>query len=193
MLYVRGHPNDYDRWEHDYGCTGWGGAEMWSYFRKAENNESLTGPHHGNAGKLAVSDNRYRHPLTQAFIRAGQQMGWEYRNDYNDGRQDGVGYYQTTTFNGERGSSAARYIRPLIGHPNLDLQVNAHVVRIEIEQGRATGVTYRKNGQLITAHVRGEVILSAGAIGSPRSCNSRVWALRMCWRRLGSIRRSICQ
>jgi choline dehydrogenase len=136
MLYVRGHPNDYDRWSMIMAALAGAAQRCGRIFARPKTMNPLTGPHHGNAGKLAVSDNRYRHPLTQAFIRAGQQMGWEYRNDYNDGRQDGVGYYQTTTFNGERGSSAARYIRPLIGHPNLDLQVNAHVVRIEIEQGR---------------------------------------------------------
>ncbi|MFP3663208.1 GMC family oxidoreductase N-terminal domain-containing protein, partial [Burkholderia sp. SIMBA_043] len=75
MLYVRGHRNDYDRWETEFGCTGWGADDMLRYFAKAENNESLTAPYHGNNGHLQVTEIRYRHPLSQAFVRAGQQMG----------------------------------------------------------------------------------------------------------------------
>ncbi|VWL97840.1 glucose-methanol-choline oxidoreductase [Burkholderia lata] len=168
MLYVRGHRNDYDRWETEFGCKGWGADEMLRYFAKAENNESLTVPHHGNDGHLKVTEIRYRHPLSQAFVRAGQQMGLEYLTDYNGDRQEGVGFYQATIFNGERGSTAATYLKAIRNHAEFKLEVDALVERIEIEGGRATGVTYRQGNRQVTVHARAEVIVTAGAIGSPK-------------------------
>jgi len=168
MLYVRGHRNDYDRWEAEFGCTGWGADDMLRYFAKAENNESLTAPYHGNNGHLQVTEIRYRHPLSQAFVRAGQQMGLDYLVDYNGERQQGVGFYQATIFNGERGSTAATYLSAIRNRPELSLEVDALVERVEIEGGRATGVTYRQGNRRVTARARAEIIVSAGAIGSPK-------------------------
>jgi choline dehydrogenase len=168
MLYVRGHRNDYERWENEFGCTGWGAKEMLHYFAKAENNESLTAPYHGNKGHLQVTEIRYRHPLSQAFVRAGQQMGLDYLTDYNGERQEGVGFYQATIFNGERGSTAATYLKAIEKHPEFSLEVDALVERVDIECGRAVGVTYRQGGRRVTARARAEVIVTAGAIGSPK-------------------------
>ncbi len=168
MIYIRGQKEDYDGWERDYGCTGWNGDEMLRYFRKAERNESLSGPYHGTEGQLPVSENRYRHPLSEAFVRAGQEYGLPYVNDFNGSDQQGVGFYQTTTFNGARGSTAQTYLKSVADNKNLEIRLDALVERIEIENNRATGVTYSANGARTTAKARREVILSAGAIGSPR-------------------------
>ncbi|MCA3845964.1 MAG: GMC family oxidoreductase N-terminal domain-containing protein, partial [Burkholderia sp.] len=168
MLYVRGHRNDYDRWENEFGCKGWGADDMLRYFAKAENNESLTAPYHGNQGHLQVTEIRYRHPLSQAFVRAGQQMGLDYLVDYNGERQEGVGFYQATIFNGERGSTAATYLKAIRNRPEFSLEVDALVERVEIEGGRATGVTYRQGSRRVTAKARAEIIVTAGAIGSPK-------------------------
>lgn len=168
MLYVRGQREDYDRWESEFGCTGWNAEEMLRYFKKAEDNESLSGEYHGNAGHLKVSENRYRHPLTQACIRAGQQLGYDYITDYNNWRQQGCGFFQAAITNGQRCSTAVAYLKGVQKDPNLRIVTDALVERIEIEGQRATGVTYRQGNTTIRATARAEVIVSAGAIGSPK-------------------------
>ncbi|MBZ4021926.1 glucose-methanol-choline oxidoreductase [Rhodobacter sp. TJ_12] len=168
MVYVRGHKADYDAWEQDFGATGWNGDEMLHYFKKAENNEAMANDYHGNDGPLPVSENRYRHPLSEAFLRAGQQAGYPYIVDHNGAQSEGVGFYQTTTHKGLRASTAQTYLRRIRKDKNLKLQLNAMVQRVEIEDGRATGVTYNQHGKTVTAHARKEVIVTAGAIGSAK-------------------------
>lgn len=167
MVYVRGQKEDYDAWENEFGATGWNGDEMLRYFKRAENNEALANEYHGNSGPLHVSENRYRHPLSAAFVRAGQQAGYNYVVDHNGASQEGVGYYQTTTHNGERASTSRTYLAAIRNNTGLKLELNAMVERIEIERGRATGVTYTK-GSRRTATARKEVIVTAGAIGSAK-------------------------
>ncbi|MCZ0927572.1 GMC family oxidoreductase N-terminal domain-containing protein [Halomonas janggokensis] len=169
MIYIRGHRSDYDAWAHDHGCTGWDYDSLLPYFIRSEGNESLSGPFHGNDGPLKVSENRYRHPLTQAFVRAGQECGLPYVNDFNDNGRQGVGYYQTTTFEGERYSTSKAYLSQVRQNPRLTIMADTEVERVIIEQGKATGVQARhvRKGAL-TLHARREVIVSAGAIGSPR-------------------------
>ncbi|NDW00187.1 GMC family oxidoreductase [Salipiger sp. PrR002] len=167
MVYVRGHKSDYDAWEAEFGATGWNSTEMLRYFRKAENNEAMADEYHGTEGKLHVSENRYRHPLSDAFVRAGQQAGYEYITDHNGAKMEGVGFYQTTTHKGERASTSRTYLADVRKHPSLKLELNATVERIEIENGRATGVTYTK-GSRRTVTARKEVIVTAGAIGSAK-------------------------
>ncbi|WP_073664205.1 GMC family oxidoreductase [Pseudomonas aeruginosa] len=168
MIYIRGQRQDYDAWVDDYACAGWGYDDLLPYFRRAEANESLTSPFHGNDGLLPVSENRYRHPLTMAFVRAGQEIGLPYVNDFNSADQHGVGYYQTTTARGARASTAQTYLKAVRGNPALKVVTDALVERIVIESGRAIGVVYRRGGQSVTAHAQREVIVSAGAIGSPK-------------------------
>ncbi|GHC23169.1 glucose-methanol-choline oxidoreductase [Kushneria pakistanensis] len=169
MIYIRGHRSDYDAWASDYGCTGWDYKGLLPYFIKSEGNESLAGPLHGNDGPLRVSENRYRHPLTQTFVRAGQEIGLPYVNDFNDNAPEGVGYYQTTTFNGERYSTSKAYLSDVRDDPRLTILSDTEVERVIIESGRAVGIRARhaKKGEM-TLHARREVILSAGAIGTPR-------------------------
>ncbi|OWU73433.1 GMC family oxidoreductase [Marinibacterium profundimaris] len=167
MLYVRGHPADYDAWETEFGAAGWNGAEMLRYFKRAERNEALADAYHGTNGLLHVSENRHRHPLSEAFVRAGQQAGHPYILDPNGASQEGVGFYQTTTHGGERASASRTYLAAVRDNPALSLEMDTLVERIEIVHGRATGVTYRR-GERRTARVRKQVIVTAGAIGSPR-------------------------
>ncbi|TGD71528.1 glucose-methanol-choline oxidoreductase [Mangrovimicrobium sediminis] len=168
MVYVRGQRSDYDAWENQFGATGWNGDSMLHYFIKAENNEAMANRYHGDHGPLHVSENRYRHPMSDAFVRAGQQAGYEYIVDHNGARMEGVGFYQTTTHNGERASTARTYLKQVRDNKNLKLQLNAMVSRVEIENGRATGVTFKIHGHEVTANARKEVIVSAGAIGSAK-------------------------
>lgn len=167
MIYIRGHRADYDSWAQDEGCLGWGYDDLLPYFQRCEGNESLTHPLHGVAGPLKVSENRYRHPLTQAFIRAGQEVGLPYVNDFNDNGRHGVGYYQTTTHNGERCSSAKAYLSGWRDHPRLTILTDTQVDHVIFEGSRASAVAahHDKKGEL-TLHAGEQIIVSAGAIGS---------------------------
>ncbi|TPM36076.1 GMC family oxidoreductase N-terminal domain-containing protein [Mesorhizobium sp. B2-3-4] len=168
MLYVRGQPQDYDGWR-DLGCPGWGWDEVLPVFTRLERNERLAGEWHGNAGPLPVSDPRYRHPLSLAYIKAAQQAGYRYNDDFNGEHQEGVGFYQTTTWNGERQSAAKVFLRPLAGNANLKIVTDALVTGLTLENGAATGLTYRTpDGQSHTASAKAEVILAAGALATPK-------------------------
>lgn len=169
MIYIRGQRQDYDDWKEKWGCDGWGYEDLLPYFRRAEANESLGDRYHGETGAVPVSENRFRHPLTQACIRACQQMGIPYTTDFNGADQQGTGFYQTTTYKGERASAARTYLKSVAGNPRLTVLTHALVHRVELEGKRATGVVYSiKNGQPIQARARREVILSAGTFGTPK-------------------------
>jgi len=168
MIYIRGQAQDYDDWRAA-GCTGWGYEDVLPFFRKAEGNERLSGPLHGTDGPLKVSDARHRHPLSAAFLRAAQEVGLPYNDDFNGASQEGVGYFQTTTFAERRASSAATYLRAVRGNKLLKVVTNAHVLGLVLENGAAVGVrTRHDNGQEIETRVREEVILSAGALSTPK-------------------------
>lgn len=168
MIYIRGQREDFDDWRDQYGCTGWDFEAMLPYFRRAEANESLSNVYHAIDGPLPVSDQRYRHPLSEAFIRAGQEAGLSYTPDFNGEKQAGVGWYQTTTRGGERASTAQTYLKAVSGNPRLKIVTDALVQRVVTSQGRATGVVYAKGGTTIEAAAAREVVVSAGAIGSPK-------------------------
>lgn len=169
MIYLRGQPQDYDDWAERYGCTGWSYREVLPYFKRAEANESLSDDYHGADGLLPVSENRYRHPLSMAFIRAGQELNLPYRNDFNGDSQHGVGFYQTTTHNGERASTARTYLKAVRDERRLVVKLNALAHRLTFEGNVATGVVYSQNdGAEVTARATKEVIVSAGAVGSPK-------------------------
>jgi len=169
MIYIRGQRQDYDDWKEKWGCDGWGYEDLLPYFRRAEANESLGDRYHGETGAVPVSENRFRHPLTQACIRACQQMGIPYTTDFNGADQQGTGFYQTTTCKGERASTARTYLKSVADNPRLTVLTHALVHRVELEGKRATGVVYSvKNGQPIQAKAHKEVILSAGTFGTPK-------------------------
>ncbi|MDX8516731.1 GMC family oxidoreductase [Mesorhizobium dulcispinae] len=168
MLYIRGQPQDYDGWR-DLGCPGWGWDEVLPVYKRQERNERLAGEWHGNQGPLSVSDPRYRHPLSLAYVRAAQQAGYRYNDDFNGERQEGVGFYQTTTANGERQSAAKVFLRPLAADANLKIVTDALVTGVALENGAATGLSFATpDGQNHTASAKGEVILAAGALASPK-------------------------
>jgi len=168
MIYMRGQREDYDAWVSEHGCAGWGYADLLPYFVRSEANESLASEYHGNHGPLSVSENRYRHPLSMAFIRAAQQCGLPYTVDFNGAQQEGTGYYQTTTKNGERASASQAYLKPVSNHRQLSLLTKAFAQRLIIENGRATGLHYQHNGQTHTASARKEIIVTSGALASAK-------------------------
>jgi choline dehydrogenase len=168
MIYIRGNRYDYDTWRDDYGCAGWGYADLLPYFLRAENNSRGASAFHGASGPLFVQDGRYRSPVSEAFVRAAQHAGLEANDDFNGPRQDGAGFYQVTQRRGERWSAADAYLRPAMSRPNLTVQTDALVTGIDVIVGRAVGVRYLHRGAEENARADGEVILAAGAVGSPQ-------------------------
>jgi choline dehydrogenase-like flavoprotein len=169
MIYTRGHRNDYDAWAAG-GATGWSYEEVLPYFRKAESNSRFSNRYHGTEGPLAVSDPISPLKISAAFIKAAQEVGLPYNPDFNGAQQEGVGYHQTTTRDGRRGSAAVSYLRPALGRKNLTVITRALASRIVVENGRAVAVEYRRHGSpaLHRANAGQEVIVASGAIGSPK-------------------------
>ena len=167
MIYIRGNRHDYDSWRDDYGCEGWGYADLVPYFLRAEGNARGASAHHGDAGPLSVQDLKFKSELTGAFIAAARNCGLPANDDFNGPDQDGVGYYQVTQKGGRRWSAADAYLHPAADRPNLTIVTDALVTGVEIEAGRATGVRYLHRGVEELVSAEAEVIVSAGAIGSP--------------------------
>ncbi len=166
MVYMRGTPSDYDNWRQR-GCEGWDWEHVLPFFKKAENQERGADEFHGVGGPLKVS-NPVRTPLGDAMVAAAVEAGIPANPDFNGARQEGVGYYQTTTGNRRRWSAAKAYLRPAKNRANLTVATNAHATRVLIENGRAVGVEYRTPAGLVTARCRGEVVVSGGVYGSPQ-------------------------
>lgn len=168
MVYIRGQRQDYDEWA-EQGCIGWDWESVLPWFRKAESNQMFSGPLHGTDGPLSVSETRHRHPLSEAFIKAAQETGLAYNADFNGQQQAGVGFYQSTTRNGERASTAVTYLDPIRGKPGLSIETGALVQKITLTGRRATGVVWRNaSGTLVSATAAREVVLAAGALASPK-------------------------
>jgi choline dehydrogenase len=168
MIYVRGNRHDYDSWRDEYGCEGWGYADLMPYFLRAEANARGASAYHGDAGPLSVQDLKFKSELTGAFIAAARNRGLPANDDFNGPDQDGVGYYQVTQKGGRRCSAADAYLHPAADRPNLTIVTDALVTGLEIEAGRATGVRYLHRGVEELVGAESEVIVSAGAIGSPQ-------------------------
>ncbi len=171
MLYTRGHPRDYDEWA-DLGCDGWDWQSVLPWFRRAEGNTARGGDLHGQDGPLNVRDQSAPRTISSAFIDACAHLQIPRNPDFNGPRQEGAGLYQVTQFaggpnNGERCSAAAAYLFPAMTRPNLTVISRALAYRILVEDGRATGLRYRHRRRLHEIRARREVILSAGAFGSP--------------------------
>ncbi|WP_426239247.1 GMC family oxidoreductase [Pararhizobium sp. DWP1-1-3] len=167
QVFTRGCPEDYDTWANEEGCDGWSYADVLPYFRRSEGNDSLGGPHHGTEGPLGVTSTT-PHPLTRVFVRAAQEAGMPYNGDFNGGNQQGTGFYQATTKNGKRSSTATGYLKPALARKNLALRTDVMVNRIVIENGKAIGVEIVENGRPVTLRADREVIVTSGAIGSPK-------------------------
>ena len=166
LVYVRGTREDYDYWAQ-VGARGWGWKDVFPYFLKAESFEGAPSQDHGAHGPLSVSPGRTLHPLARTFLEACEESGFPVLPDYCAGDQEGAFLMHSTTRRGRRSSTAEAYIAPNLGRANLRVQTDCLVERVDLESGAAKGVTYRRGGQTVSVRARREVILSAGAIGSP--------------------------
>ncbi|WP_209835043.1 GMC family oxidoreductase N-terminal domain-containing protein [Ruegeria sp. HKCCE3926] len=168
LLYVRGQKEDYDRWRQ-MGNVGWGWDDVLPLFIRSEDQERGEDPYHGVGGPLSVSNMRIQRPICDAWVAAAQAAGYPFNPDYNGADQEGVGYFQLTTRNGRRCSSAVAYLKPIRNRQNLNIITNALVTRITLDGKQATGLVYRdRAGNEKTLNVRREIILSGGAINSPQ-------------------------
>jgi choline dehydrogenase-like flavoprotein len=168
MLYVRGRPLDYDLWERQ-GAPGWGWRDVLPYFLRSEDNVRGNSEFHASGGPLRVEEQRSPRPVDRRLLDATSAAGIPVVPDYNGPEQDGASMFQVTQRGGRRWSAADAFLRPALGRPNLELATGATVLGLELEGDRATGVRFadrRGNPQVVRAE--GEVILSAGAIGSPQ-------------------------
>ena len=172
MLYVRGHPSDYDEWA-ELGADGWDWASVLPWFLKAEGNGRGPSALHGAAGPLQVGDQIQPRPITRAFLAAAALMQVGPNDDFNGPRQHGAGLYQVTQFHsgpriGERCSAAAAYLHPAMARPNLTVMTGTRALRVTMDGKRATGLQVRNRGRTLPLIARREVILSLGAFGSPQ-------------------------
>lgn len=167
-VFTRGNPIDYDRWANEEGCDGWAFADIQKYFLRSEGNSILSGDWHGTEGPLGVSNIPDPQRMTLAFIRSCQQYGIPYNPDFNGATQEGAGIYQTTTRNARRCSAAVGYLRPALHRKNLTVQTGAMVKRVVFEGTRAVGVEYATGNQVHVARATTEVLVTSGAIGTPK-------------------------
>lgn len=166
LVYMRGQREDYDQWRQ-MGAVGWAFDDVLPYFRKAERQSRGADDYHGGDGPLPVSDQAEPHPLCDAFINAAQEAGFPRNDDFNGATQEGAGYYQTTSYRGLRVSAAVAYLNPAKRRSNLTIATHAHATRVLFDGRTASGVEWRRGSETFRAHADGEVILSAGAIGTP--------------------------
>jgi len=177
MIYARGHASDYDDWAAR-GNPGWAFEDVLPYFKRAEHNERGADAFHGTGGPLNVADLRSPNPVLADFFAAAQQAGHPLNPDFNGAQQEGVGAYQVTHRDGERFSAAKAYLTPHLGRPNLQVFTDALVTRVLTARDdggplRADGIEFRGRGgrgplQTLRLNPGGEVLLSAGAFGSPQ-------------------------
>jgi choline dehydrogenase len=167
MLYVRGHPGDYNEWARR-GCVGWDWGSVLPYFRKSEDQERGASAFHGVGGPLRVSDHPFRLPLAEHWIAAAIEAGLPRNDDFNDGEQDGAGPYQSTTKLRRRWSTAAAFLEPASVRSNLSIHTNSHATRILFDSSRAIAVEYVTGSVTKVARARGEIIVCGGVYNSPQ-------------------------
>jgi choline dehydrogenase len=169
MVYVRGHPRDFDGW-HDAGATGWHYDAVLPYFRKSQNALDQTTPdlYKGHDGPLRTTDGNRVNPLYDMFLEAAEQAGYPRREDLNGAQQEGFGPLTMTVDDGVRASTAHAFLRPARGRPNLRIVTRARAHGLLIDGSRTTGVKVRLAGRLVAFRARREVLLCAGAINSPQ-------------------------
>jgi len=168
QIYNRGSPWDYDNWAA-LGNDGWSFADMLAVFKRAEDFQGTgQSEYHGSGGPLTVSDLPDPNPATERYIEAAQACGLEHNPDFNGESQTGAGLYHVTQRDGERCSSAAAYIKPVLDRPNLTVETRAHATEIRFDGDRAIGVTYEQDGVEHTPDVTGEVVVCGGAYNSPQ-------------------------
>ncbi|WP_439814582.1 GMC family oxidoreductase [Zavarzinia sp. CC-PAN008] len=167
MIYIRGHPNDYDEWV-ELGCPGWGWADVLPYFKSTERNLLGQNPDlHGFSGELVVSQPRDPSRFSQMFVQAAIGQGQTSNRDFNGVEQEGVGVYDVTQHNGQRYSAYRAFLHPVKDRPNLTIMTETQALALTMEGSRVTGIAVRQAGGDREVVARREVILAAGAIGSP--------------------------
>jgi choline dehydrogenase len=167
LVYVRGHPLDFERWEEE-GAKGWSYRDVLPYFRRAESFAGGADAWRGDGGPLATAQGRKLNPLYEAFIEAGREAGYAVSSDLNGERQEGFGALDMTVRDGVRASTANAYLRPSMKRPNLKVVTHALASRVAFDGRRAVGVRYRRDGVKLKAGARREVILCGGPINSPQ-------------------------
>ncbi|POA71936.1 GMC family oxidoreductase [Pseudomonas sp. GW531-T4] len=166
MIYMRGQAGDYQRWAAD-GNPGWNWQDVLPLFRKSENHFAGDSQFHGAAGEWRVERQRLSWPILDAFRSAAEQSGIASVDDFNGGDNEGCGYFQVNQKAGVRWNAAKAFLKPIRQRPNLTVLTGVEVDRVLLENGRAAAVSARHQGQPQTFKARREIILSAGAIGSP--------------------------
>ena len=169
MMYVRGHPSDYDNWAYN-GCPGWGSQDVLPYFQKIEDQEDSSGPWAGKGGPLHVANAGLHepHPSSEVFINACRELGYPYTEDINGPNMEGTGWQRVNIKHGVRQNSWTAYLQPALERSNLTLRTNAQATRLLFEGKRCIGVEYSQNGSLERAQANHEVILCAGVMESPK-------------------------
>ena len=167
MAYCRGHPRDYDRWAAA-GLAGWSYADVLPYFRRQESWSGGANAYRGGDGPLATRPSSYDDPLIEAYIAAGQAVGYPVTEDYNGADPEGFGRLQMTIRNGWRCSASTAYLRPALGRANLDVLVKTLATRIVFDGCRAVGIEYLQNGERNVVLAEREVLLAGGVINSPQ-------------------------
>ncbi len=169
LLYIRGQREDYDHWRQ-LGNTGWAFDDLLPYFIRSEDFQNGIDKFHGCGGALSVENMRAKRDISEALIAAAEEIGVPRNDDFNGAKQEGVGYFQQTARNGRRCSTAVGFLNPVKNRPNLDIITHALVERVLVKDDRATGIGISVKGSSHTFGLNsgGEVILSAGAIGSPQ-------------------------
>ena len=166
MAYYHGHRSDYDRWASS-GLTGWSYANVLPYFRRSEDWAGGEDTYRGKGGPLTTNYTTFEDPLCNAFLAAARGAQYPFTEDYNGKEQEGFAWIQTTLRNGRRWSAADAYLHPALKRPNLRVETGALASRIDLDGGRATGITYRQGGKTLSATADREVILAGGSINSP--------------------------
>ena len=167
MIYIRGHPREYDRWRQA-GCEGWGWDDVLPHFRRTERNERGEGPWHGGSGPLAVTRGNPGVPICDMFLAAMWRAGHAVLDDFNAGDMDGFGHYDRTIGAGRRQGVAKAFLRPAARRGNLRIATRATVQRVVIEHGRARGIELLEDGVVRRIDAAREVLLCAGAVNSAK-------------------------
>lgn len=185
MVYMRGHPQDYDGWRQ-HGCVGWDWDNVLPFFKKAEHQARGADAYHGTGGPLHVSDMPGRSEIADAVIASAAALGIPHNEDFNGARQEGAGYYQTTTSRNWRWSSAKAYLKPARGRANLVVRTGCQATRILFEGTRATGIVYQGPGDATRPARAARSSSAAGPTALRSSCSFRASALPIISRRWAS-------
>ena len=167
MVYMRGHPLDYDRWKSEFSLKDWSYDQCLPYFKEGENSDRGEDQWRGGSGNLGVTKGSFENPLFDALEEAGRQSGQGFSEDLNGFNPEGIARLDATRKDGRRCSAAVAHLKPALARGNVTLLTKAHVTKINIIGNSVTGVTYKHMGELHSVEAEQEVILSGGAINSP--------------------------